>query len=352
MQFKTSLLILVLFFLSFSLQAQTTINIEVNPKIELFRVVWNLAVMKKLDKDFQPAPSTYQQAVDMYFKPYKRHKAVKKLRKVWIGDYSFPYLELELNSDFSIPDERSDRLQRKIEQYGLETMQDIFLLIKDFENQSNFKAFYQKHQAYYTTMLLPLQTHFDTTIWVNEVATFFRMPAPKKINIYFDPLNNIGNSEIHTHEANVMSMAMAHIVDEIDENKRSQAIDFQVDVFTRRIFYHEATHYFSSDLTYTLVETFRPKKHLFLEENASQNVRDIVWMNQLDETIVRTITAYLFKQFDSEAKGAEELSYQTKNYPYATNIYQLLDNYLDGKNEYDSFEDFHPKIVDLILRLE
>lgn len=347
---RFSLLFLLAFLLHPTFAQQPVVKVQVDKRIELLRVVWNLSVMKYLDEELHPTTSDYQQEVAVYFKKFKRHKAVKKIRKVWIGDYSFPTLGLELTEDYAVPKKPSPKLQEWLERYGEEELRSIFSLIKQFAIDTDFDKFYQQHLPEYQLMVAPVQTHLDTSSWISEVVRFFGGEGPEIVEIYFDPLNNIGNTEISTENRKVSRVAMAYLGDVNDENKDTP-VRFSIAGSTRRILYHELTHYYTSTLTTAASERLRAKKALFIEEENTEEVPDIVWLNTLDETIVRAITAYLFKVAVSEEVGLQEIGYQ-EGYSYADEIYNFMDYYFNNEEIYPDIRSFHPKLIDFIMGFE
>lgn len=334
------------------LNSQTVVNIEVNEKVELLRIIYNLGIINnQRNKDLRPVPSPYQQDVKNHFKKFRKHPAVKKLKKVWLGDYGFPYLGLDLENDYSIPENLSPELEKWFQYNSEENTRAVLGLVKDFAESSNFKAFFEAHQKDYEAMLQPMVEHFDTTTWVKEVADFFGGKPPKKISIYFDPLNNVGNKEITSKNKAEMIIGLGNI-GEVDKKNASKPTQFVPDQFTQRIFYHEATHFYTTKMTYAAVEKLRAKKNLFLsEEDWGEEVKDILWLNWMDETIVRGIVAYLFKIYEGEAKGLEELSYQ-EGLEYTDEVYHLMEEYSKNRDGYPNIESFHSKIIELMLNLE
>jgi len=332
-------------FITLPLLSQAPIEVKVDRRIELLRIVWNLAFEKKLPKDVKPTPSLYHDEVKAYFKKYKKHQAVKLLKDAWIFDYSFPRVGVALDDTYQLTD--TARISSWEERYGPAVIRNILSAIEQFAQASNYNTFFEQRKTMYRQMVSTFEKDINQKTWLKDVCQLFGCPNLKKVIIYFEPLNNCGNYEISNTNSNTPEIGLAYLSDDPTQLKKEarKPVVFILENWIQRVFYHELCHYFTSALTYSSKENLQEHWQCFYEQAGQEESSN--WINHVDETIVRAYVAYLFAESIDEKEGQAEVDRQKRNYFRVDQLYQIIREqipYTDQRNE-------HQKVLDNTIKV-
>lgn len=308
------------------LKAEKNIEVKVHKNIELIRIVWTQAFSKKLPKDSRPSPSIYYDDVKDYFKKYKKHSAIKLMKKHWIYDYSFPKIGALLNSNYEIKEK--EELHSWYERYGEEVIDEFLVELKSFAEISNYNEFYQSQEKNYKLMVEDFERSINSSSWLSDVCGLFDCGDLKKVQIYFEPLNNCGNYEMGRVKKieGLVEIGIAYFTDNPKELSKvpPSPVKLEFEEWLRRVFYHELCHYFTSSNTEDKLELFTKDYSLFFKDKTGKEFA--VWKNQIDESIVRSYVAYLYKKSVNVEEGIKEITNQGINYPQVKTIYELIED--------------------------
>lgn len=324
---KTIIFILLINILCVTtLKAETPIEVTVDKRIELVRIIWTQAFEKKLPKDLKPIPSFYHQEASRYFKNGKNHPAVQIMQEHSMMDYSLPKIGAFMDDSYSVED--STELNNWNERFGKEVMDSLLFAIKDFAKKYSFDSFYKKKQELYKEMVLDFEKQINEATWLNDVCRIFDCRDLEKIIIYFEPLNNCGNYELgrKTPKEGIIEIGLAYLADDVEQAKsqKDKPVVLKFEDWIKRVFYHELCHYFTTKNTKSLSNLFSQYYASFYNKKDAYTKAE--WSNQIDESFVRAYVAYIYSIAENTNKGTEEINLQMEQYPQVKSIFFMIRN--------------------------
>lgn len=139
------------------LKTKNSINVLVDPKIELLSIVQLLSGYSKINSALMTDDSfTYKDKVMEYFGEFKNHKAVKHSSKVSKNGFTFdapPGLILFADANLNIRDdvELTEYIIKRAG--GKKEVTKLFEALKEFCVDTNFIDFYNSNKEYYNEII-------------------------------------------------------------------------------------------------------------------------------------------------------------------------------------------------------
>lgn len=293
-------------------QAQEAqINVEVNPNLELFSVIYVLAFNGS--DSFIIAPEDYVNDVLTYFAPYKEHEAVEYIRKIL--DKSYPYYHRD-----SVIMDLSTRLVALDYLPNVTNLGDLKPLA-EFAKESNFMEFYKAHEKEYAEYTSSIKPYL---LGVPKLHREFFGHAAKEYRVEYSY-----SLRIRAHV--VFQGGTAYCIDYIYPVKyEEEKIQDVVAIF------HEFTHPFVNNFlgkTYKLFEN----KSYYLDEIKNQlpmtTMYDSAHFGSFIQYLNEVLTESLAEYFALES-GVPQESVKYRTLKLSSGLYPLE----DFLKEYKYFE--------------
>jgi hypothetical protein len=301
------------------------IDVTMNEQMEVARIAWNLAWKNDIPEDENSTPSTYLLSVEKHFDKWSSHKLISFITENNLDDYSLPSIGLSLNEDFSIIDKKGVEKWENV--YGKKVISEFLIRLKEFAIETDYSSFFQSEKSEISNFCNRLKQKIDSTIWIKNYASVFpEINKVKRIVLYVDALNNFGNTELSTNDQTI-KIVYPYYSDNPTElrSKPLKPVNISLDASSERAFYHELTHFMTTELTNRYFNELKPNIQCYLSEQPEKNVT-MFYKNQIDETIVRAYSAFvLYKISKGKDKTVDSyLTRQIKDYKMIKKVFDLI----------------------------
>lgn len=308
-------------------KSNSSIQVKVDDRIELFRLAYNLAIMDSISPYLRPCKDQFYSENYLPYKEYSNHPFVQRIANgdLWNGD--LPVLALALDKDLR-PKQNLDKsiLKDQFHWYG-ENLDSVSKMMTDFKENINFKDNYDINFKPYKDSLLANNL-------TQKLDKFFRTHTKSNLIIYFDPLNNITNRAINflPEKDSIRRFVLANICNKKDSIDLDQTLTLNWNRDTRRITIHENSHLYTDQL----FDKYYSNK---FDEKLNQEKYKNEHTN-LDEIIVRGLTAKIIEL--NYGKEAGEFEYE-RLWPRSKIVFDQLQNYVGNRSM--SFEEVYEEIM-------
>lgn len=177
---------------------------------ELMNVIFALTEYGKTEAIHKGTP--YYAAVMAQFSAYKSHPAVRTVDSL-LKKSTDAYFNLKMDSyayDF-----KGDAIQKggvydRVSWGEFNQLTPYIPLLEQFARQSNFRAFYRKHQPYYTSLVTDFRENVDVATMKRWLERQFPTTRYSAVKVIFSPLVGWNQSANHFSD-NGFTEAQAHI---------------------------------------------------------------------------------------------------------------------------------------------
>lgn len=321
---------------------QDQLKVNVHPGIELFTIIQILA-----DKYPQPNPSLYTTEALAYFGKYKEHPAVKK-----VASFDKVYTDLvELGwcmSDFPNIKIYEPADLNWYKYYGKENTLEYIKLCRDFFNDTHFWDFYLAHQARYTKWGDDLKANVDSGKLIAKLEDFYKYKSAVNWDICIDPLNSWGSHAIMTKTLNPQFSDMLVYNTGFFNREGSKTADpvFEFKNFENLV-WHEGSHVYINGLMKQYEKEIADMGYLFNKDDEGMKRNTIGnWTYCLDENLVRSIVAALYKKYRTERQFKRQVARETaSDFIYVEDLTPFIYNNYISTHKYKTFAGFFPEIL-------
>lgn len=308
-------------------EPNSSTQVKVDDRIELFRLAYNLAIMDSISPNLRPCKDQFYSKNYLPYKKYSNHPFVQRIAKgdLWNGD--LPVLALALDKDLK-PKENLDksRLRDQFGWYG-ENLDSVSKMLVDFKETIKFKNDYNINFE-------PYRDSLESNNVTRKLNDFYRTNLESDLIIYFDPLNNITSRAVNflPEKKHTRRFLLDNICDTSDSTRLTKPLTLYWNKDTRRITIHENSHLYTDHLfdKYYSVE-FDNKLKQEKYENEHTNI---------DEIIVRGLTAKVIEL--NYGKEAGKFEYK-RLWPKSKIVFDQLEKYIANKNM--RFEEIYEQIM-------
>ena len=304
----------------------SSIQIKVDDRIELFRLAYNLAIMDSISPRLRPCKDQFYSKNYLPYRKYSNHPFVQRIAKgdLWNGD--LPALALALDKNLR-PKQNLDK--SKLEQFGWygKNIDSVSRLITDFKESINFKNNYNINFE-------PLKDSIEANNITRKLNDFFRIEKQPSLIIYFDPLNNITSKSITFLPENdsIRKYLLANICEKSDSINANNVLTPKWNKTNRRITFHENSHLYSEKLF-----------HRYYSDEFDNKLKSEKFKDQktnIDEIIVRGITAKIISL--NYGKKVGDFEYE-RLWTKSKIVFKELENYVQNKDM--TFEEIYKEII-------
>ncbi|PSL44659.1 uncharacterized protein DUF4932 [Chitinophaga niastensis] len=327
------------------LQAQDhiAVDVKIDPRFEALSIFYFLALKDSLDADERPSPSVYYKAVKQHFGPYDAHPALMWYRKLsnWDG-YDMPSLGIFL-SDTPVLKPVA-KMEFSYVKNGT-TLQVLLDKVNTFYKDSRAGEFMQEQKGRYKKVEADGKAAIVNSGILRDVQAFYGNHQVKRVVIFPDLLNNIGNNAIPLQDGKYKEacmMRIGYITDSTDNLTDDSMVRFSPPL---NVIAHECSHVFLHDFLVRYRSRLFAVRRIFLESADGEKYEEQEWENEMEELLVRACVAGILARRDGVVAGEMECSGQARKYRYMPGLYELLGKYAAERNKYHTIQEFYPRIM-------
>jgi len=356
MKIKTLLALILLLtnlllFYSLPGESQTGgFQIRVDPRVELLAVIQSLTKWPDVGA-FTRLEFDYYEEIKDYFKPYKKHPAVKwfddNLIKGW--NYDAPpraMLHLTNPPDMKIAVPFTEYLTGRGN--GAENLNKMVELMNRFVEESGFMKFWQDNQPFYTEFIERIKRQIPFEKYTHLMEDFY---GEKKGDFVFLPVPLFHGGgyggQLETEKGKI-----AHYFGGPHEVKDGFPV-YSVP-HLRTLVFHEFGHSFVNPVVYDNGEELDKYKEFYeVMRKTMQSMAYGDWLTVCHEHLVRTGEPFLLRAAgfpeESEENYKNNLSRGFKILPFFT---EKMEEYIQQRDKYPTFRSYFPEIIKVLDEIE
>jgi hypothetical protein len=345
-----------------SIQVSHSLNVTVDPRIELLAVVQFLSNYDQRTGLITKFDFPYKKEVKEYFSPYKDHPAVKLFEKMSADGFSFdappaamlclsdppnlrlevpftPYLKQRAGGWFFLG--RVPRGEKKLKKFVEE--------LRDFAQKTNFMAFFDAHKETFSKSVADAQKKMEGIDYTGTLENYYGL-RNHSYDIILAPLFHPGGFGPRVKRV--------ENVYDIYNICGPHGVEDGIPVFgTREGFQQLAWHEFSHSFVNPITERYEKQiaKYSSLFDHIAEKMKKQAypdWETCVREHIVRAVSTRLAYREGGKEAGEEALQYEkSQGFAYVEALCNRLEQYENHRDKYPTFVDFYPQLIDVFKEL-
>lgn len=331
--------------------ATSSLNVAIDPRIELLAAVQSLSDYGEKFSLLTSLDHEYKKDLMQSFQPFAEHEVVRLFQEMCHAGFAFdapPTVMLHLSSPpvLAVEQPFTDYLTGRAG--GEEKLMRFIEQLRDFAEQTRFMAFFRRHDGFYQKTLVSVNENFQDIDFVGVLEGYYGQKQ-HSYNIILAPMFNgnygprIGRKDGTFDIFNIVSPRQ--IKDDIlyFGNKAN--------------FEHLAWHEFSHSFVNPLGERHRKEleKYASLMEPIRSKMSSSAygnWITAVNEHVVRAVTTRL----NYLNKGKEDgdrvlLGEKMYGFAYVEALCEKLEHYENDRKNYPNFTSFYPQLVETFKEL-
>ena len=326
-------------------------KMEVNPGIELLTVVQYLSNYTKMgymaNQDFK-----YREEVEDYFRKYESNPAVLYYNEIYRYDFKTELpvkAMLLMNSNFTRKADYKKEFSEFKERSEKLDLDKFYQLLKEFYLETDFQSFFDAHREFYKKEI-ELNSQLIPSDLIENIEERFDKKQ-KSYTIILAPLySGVGYGYASRDKDGLNCYSILSVTKNIGENK--QYFSFGDDDTFVSFLTHEWLHSFV-ELEAEEVKTYIEKSEpLFKEINGTMSKQNYpVWETALEEMFVRAITIDVMSNYFPKNTDWELYNQTHNGFIYVKDIYQMLQEYKKNPQNYDSYQEYIPYMIEKLIKL-
>ena len=345
---KKAILFTLCIVLSITIRAQEKLTVNVHPGVELFTIVQLLA-----DQFSDPNPSIYSKEVMDYFGKYKDHPAVTKVKNFKKVFSDLTELGWTMTDFPNIKIYEPTGELNWYKHYGRENVLEYLKLCKDFANDTKFWTFYQAHAKQYEAWGMNIKNQILKSGVIEQLKDFYGLNADAKWYICIDPLNSWGSHAITTKDINPQ---FSNVVVYNTGYFNTKSTIENEPVFEYKGFdylvWHEGSHIFLDSFFKKYKKEIAALAYLYNKDDEGMKRNGIgSWEYCLNENIVRSIVAAIYKQHRTEREFKRQVAKETaSDFIYVEELAPFIIANYGANRKYKRFEDLFPAMLVMLQK--
>ena len=358
------------------IESAHSLNITVDPKIELLAVVQFLSGYGERTGLITRYDFPYKADVSEYFSSYKNHPAVKLFRDMSLSGFSFdapPDAMLHLSDPpeltLQVPFTRN--LKRRAADQ--ERLEKFIQELRDFAQKTNFTSFFEAHKGTYSKLVSDTYGKMQGVDFIATLENYYGMKQ-KSYNIILAPLFHPGgfgpriDREGDSNPVFNFIKSLQYLIFNKWSGKRYEiynicgptGVENGVPSFgTQEGFRQLAWHEFGHSFVNPLSESFKNRIKISEYSSLFAPIKDKMaregygnWETCVNEHIVRAVTTRLtFIHFGKQAGGDELRDQKSRGFVYIEPLCKKLEEYEIRRDKYPILADFFPELLDVFKEI-
>lgn len=220
---------------------------------------------------------------------------------------------------------------------SINSIEELNTLMDNFCDETNARLFFEENYDYYESIFNTFKNNYSFD-FIERLSSFFGYGNNEQFIIYLTAIRGGGRSS-HLYDENGRRHNL-NIININDGNTES----------CLNTIYHEAAHNFVSlakDSNRSELEKYEKIINSVLSSNEQ------LYENKFDETITRAIVVLMLEEYHGEDVALRNLSLQLRNGWKNTDklYYFIKNNYVENRDDYDTFNEFFPELLKYLEEL-
>lgn len=347
------LLIMHLVILSACAQDKShTINVTVDPRIELLAAVQILSGYNELTGLISRYDTEYKQELIEYFSPYKEHPAVAHFKQLATAGFTYDapaaaMLYLSDPPEFEMVKPFAEYLLFRA--WGRENLMKFVTSMRYFAAETDFMTFYNNHRETYDQIVEEVKATMAGGDYIATLEDYYGL-RQNSYNIILAPLFHHGGfgprllCDDGTYD-------IYNICGPVGANGGYPVFGSAEDF--KYLAWHEFSHSFVNPVTDKFQNEVNQYAALYkplAEKMTAMAYPD--WKHCVYEHLVRAANVRFSYLEDGEKAGRKSMrDEKNKGFAYVELIAKRLKEYENNRDKYPTLEDFYPRIIDLFREL-
>ncbi|MGM0396102.1 MAG: DUF4932 domain-containing protein [Bacillota bacterium] len=318
------------------------IRFRVSPMVEATYLAIEMA---DNGNDFTNYPDNtpYIEAGKERFKDFQDHEFVKMLSSMMIRGYTYdaiPSSIYHFNENFKL---RNDIELNEItmkRSSGQENLKKLMVYLKAFRMDSDFDSYFMENKEQYIKMM-DKGHHIVNSYNVEEVVEdFYGKPIQNSIITVTPHAKNAYGVSIDLKTGSLEVLPTLGVYD-----------DHEIFI---NVLVHEISHTYVNPLTAQQGEVLEETEVLYgpIKKEMS-NQAYTTWETIVNEHIVRANTAIMLRDILGEVAYENALAKdRERGFKYIDEIVESITYYTENRDNYPTFEDYHPEIMKVFLEIK
>lgn len=276
------------------------------------------------------------------FEEFGDHEFVKLLSSMMTRGYSYdaiPSSIYHFNEDFRLRDDIEINEFTMKRSGGLDNMEKLMAYLKAFRMDSDFDSYFMENKEEYIRMM-DMGHHMLTSYKVEEVVEdFYGKPIQNSIITVTPHAKNAYGVSIDLKTGSLEVLPTLGVYD--DE-----------EIFIN-VLVHEISHTYVNPLTAQEGEILDETESLYEPlEKIMSNQAYTNWETTVNEHIVRANTAIMLRDILGETAYKNALARdRERGFEYIDQVVESVSHYTENRDEYPTFQDYHPELMKVFLEL-
>jgi len=330
-------------------RVNNNIVVGVLPQVELISIIQTISQYPNILGFLMAKDSSdYKTDVINHFTQFRNHPAVKMFDRLSsqprMLNFSAPSnimlytdVNLKLREDIILDDFVIDRAA------GMDSLNLLLNLIKDFALKSSFNEFYKNHEAFYINIVEGTINNLGSINYVNELETFYGK-TQKSYNIVLVSLySSCGYGNSLKCENDKLELFCTIGPGEVI-NKSPL---FGDPIYLKFMIKHEFSHPFINSLTeknWDYIKDYTSNYNSLPEATKKRVCGD--WQECINEFIIRSINVQ-FAYNEGEESGSKYYAEEKSNgVIYIDSLLNKIRHYQLNRDKYPTFESYYLTILD------
>ncbi len=378
MRLKTKLFIIIIVFLlavtgpSVQASEYSPVNYEglpagvysqITPEVELLAgVLSQTSWIKRRGPGPESNGNYYFQELQDFFEDYQDHQAVKIAQKLTDRGFTYdaplgfivtlgPLPDLEPRVEFSDyligRAEPNNFITKLLGPGGEEILEDFRLALIDLAEESDFASFFNQHRGDFKVYLKEAMDGFDAGRKINWLSDFTGINTDNEYYTILTPAMFPGGGYGPTVELGDGSYQFYQIIRE--RGKSQTEPEFPTGISFSQLTLHEWGHSFINPAVDAYSEFILEylTDHFYQVEDSMKSQAYGSPMTFFREQILRGVTTVASGELYGEQYYQEELNHHTDRDFHLTEItVKMIEQYLASREDYNTFEEFLPEILE------
>ncbi|WP_422485683.1 DUF4932 domain-containing protein [Gudongella sp. DL1XJH-153] len=318
------------------------IRFRVSPMIEATYLAVEMANSGNDFTNYQDN-TPYIEAGKERFKDFQDHEFVKMLSSMMIRGYTYdaiPSSIYHFNENFKLRNDIEINEFTMKRSSGQENLEKLMIYQKAFRMDSDFDSYFRDNKEQYIKMMD--KGHYIVNSYnVEEVVEdFYGKPIQNSIITVTPHAKNAYGVSIDLKTGSLEVLPTLGVYD--DE-----------EIFIN-VLVHEISHTYVNPLTAQQGEILEETEDLYGPlKNVMSNQAYTTWETTVNEHIVRANTAIMLKNILGETAYKNALAKdRERGFKYIYEIVEAVCHYTENRDEFPTFEDYHPEIMKVFLNLK
>ncbi len=318
------------------------IRFRVSPMVE---ATYLAVEMAKNSNDFTNYQSNtpYIEAGKERFKDFEDHEFIRMLSSMMIRGYTYdaiPSSIYHFNENFTLRDDIEINEFTMKRSSGQDNLEKLMVYLKAFRMDSDFDSYFRENKEQYIKMMDKGHYMVNSYNVEETIEDFYGKPIQNSTITVTPHAKNAYGVSIDLKTGSLEVLPTLGVYD-----------DYEIFI---NVLVHEISHTYVNPLTAQQGEILDETEVLYEPiKKEMSNQAYTTWETTVNEHIVRANTAIMIKDILGETAYKNSLSKdRERGFKYIDEVVESASYYIENRDEYPTFEDYHLEIMKMFLNLK